>query len=172
METNANNVIRRQEYIMQETPVILLEETFELLDVLIPVLQRNIDALQHESNPLLQHLIQQEIETYQQLLERTEETKDRLQDMLNSQEVVQEETDLEEVQPEETEPEESGSETVELEEDEPQEVKPEVNEPEKDEPPGPKSGINRTAGGHAIAPITVIMPDGTRIRRRHGRSHR
>ena len=38
----------------------------------------------------------------------------------------------------------------------------------KNEPPGPKIGINRNAAGHAIAPITVEMPDGTSIRRRYG----
>lgn len=47
-----------------------------------------------------------------------------------------------------------------------QEAKP--AEPGKNEPLGPKIGINRTAAGHSIAPITVKMPDGTSIRHRYG----
>ena len=141
---------------MCETSEILLEEISELLDELIPVVQRNIEALQHDSNPLLQHLIQQEIDGYQQVLERTEETKGRLQDLLDSQEVG-----LEEAQPEEDDWEEPVSEEPDSQEDE-------AAEPEKDEPPTPKVGINLTAGGQPIAPITVKMPDGTLIRRRHG----
>ena len=42
--------------IMQEKPETLLEETSELLGELIPIVQRNIDALQQNPNPLLQHL--------------------------------------------------------------------------------------------------------------------
>ena len=141
---------------MCETSEILLEETTELLEALIPVLKRNIDALRHDSNPLLQHLIQQEIEDYQQMLERTEKTKDRLQDLLDSQEV-----ELEEAQPEEDDWEEAVSEETDSQE-------AEAAEPEEDEPPTSKVGINLTAGGQPIAPITVKMPDGTSIRRRHG----
>ena len=73
---------------------------------------------------------------------------------------------LEEGQPEEDDWEEAVSEETELEESDSQEA--EVVESEKDEPPAPKLGINRTAGGQPIAPITVKMPDGTLIRRRHG----
>ena len=36
---------------MQETCQTLLEETSELLDALIPVLQSNIDSLQNDLNP-------------------------------------------------------------------------------------------------------------------------
>ena len=35
---------------MQETRQTLLEETSELLDALAPVVQRSIDALQHDQN--------------------------------------------------------------------------------------------------------------------------
>ena len=68
---------------MQETPKTLLEETSELLDALIPVLERSIDALQHDPSPLLQHLISQEIESQESLLQRIEEIKGRLHDCLN-----------------------------------------------------------------------------------------
>ena len=68
---------------MQETPETLLEETFELLDALLPVVQRSIGALQHTPNLLLQHLIQQEIEHQEDLLRRIEEMKGRLQEHLN-----------------------------------------------------------------------------------------
>ena len=145
---------------MQE---ILLEETSKLLDELIPVVQRNIDALQHDSNPLLQHLIQQEIESYQKLLERAEETKNGLQNLLDSQKVGQEEAELEEVELEEVQPEDDDSEEILSEKTEPEAV-----ESEEDEPQTPKLGSNRTAGNQPIAPITVKMPDGTLIRRRHG----
>ena len=55
---------------MPETTQTLLKETSELLDALIPVVKRNIDALKHDPNPLGQHLIKQEVERYQQLLKR------------------------------------------------------------------------------------------------------
>lgn len=141
---------------MDETSEILLKETSELLEELIPVLERNIDALKDDSNPLLKHLIQRQIDDYQQMLERTKKNKDRLQDLLDSQKV-----ELQEVQPNE-----AVSEEIEPEESDSQEAK--AAEPVKDEPPCPKLGINRTAAGHPIAPITVKMPDGTSIRRRHG----
>ena len=73
---------------MQETPETLLEETSELLDALAPVVQRNIDALQHNPNPLLQHLIQQEIERQDSLLQRVEEMRERLNGYLNPREEV------------------------------------------------------------------------------------
>ncbi len=53
---------------MQETPETLLEETSNLLDALASVLQRSIDALQHDPNPLLQHLIQGAVEHQKDLL--------------------------------------------------------------------------------------------------------
>ena len=73
---------------MQETPETLLEETSELLDVLAPVVQRSIEALQHDLNPLLQHLVQQEVEHQEDLLQRIEEIKGRLHDFLNPPEDV------------------------------------------------------------------------------------
>ena len=141
---------------MDEISEILLKETSELLEKLIPVLERNIDALKDDSNPLLKHLIQRQIDDYQQMLERTKEIGGRLQDLLDSQKVELEEGQPKEAVSEEIEPEESDS----------QEAK--AAEPVKDEPPRSKLGINRTAAGHPIAPITVKMPDGTSIRRRHG----
>ena len=68
---------------MPEKSKKLLEETSDLMDKLTPVLQRSIDALQHVPNPLLQHLIQQEIEHQADLLQRIEEMKGRLQEHLN-----------------------------------------------------------------------------------------
>lgn len=68
---------------MQETSEALLEEISELLNMLIPVLQRSIDALQHTPNSLLQHLIQQEVGCQEDLLRRIEEMKGRVQEHLN-----------------------------------------------------------------------------------------
>ena len=68
---------------MQETSETLLEGTSELLNMLMPVVKRSIDALQHDPNPLLQHLIQQEVERQEDLLQRIEEMKGRLQEYLN-----------------------------------------------------------------------------------------
>ena len=68
---------------MQETFETLLKETSELLNTLLPVVKRSINALQHDPNPLLQHLIQQEVEGQEDLLQRIEEMKRRLQEHLN-----------------------------------------------------------------------------------------
>ena len=73
---------------MQETPETLLEETSELLEALAPIVQRGIDTLQHDPHPLLQHLIQQEIESQEDLLQRIEDMKERLQEHLNPPENV------------------------------------------------------------------------------------
>ena len=75
---------------MQQALETLLEETSELLDALIPVVQRSIDALQHDLNPLVKHLIQQEIESQKNLLQRIEEMKEKLHDHLNPPEDEQE----------------------------------------------------------------------------------
>ena len=75
---------------MQETPETLLEETSDLLDALISVVQRSIGALQHDPNPLLQHLIHQEIERQEGLLQQIAEMKERLHDHLNPPEDEQE----------------------------------------------------------------------------------
>ena len=80
---------------MQETRQTLLEETSELLDALAPVVQRSIDALQHAPNPLLQHLIQQEVELQEDLLQRVEEMKENLNSYLNPPEADSVETDTE-----------------------------------------------------------------------------
>lgn len=71
---------------MQETPETLLKETSDLLDELIPILRRNIKALQHDPDPLLQHLIQKEVEHQKDLLRQIDEVKQRLHDCLNSPE--------------------------------------------------------------------------------------
>ena len=70
---------------MQETPETLRGITSDLLESLAPILQRNIDALQHEHdlNPFLQHRIQQEIEHQKGLLQQMEEVKERLQNYLS-----------------------------------------------------------------------------------------
>ena len=69
---------------MQETPESLLEITSELLESLAPILQRNIETLQHDRNPFLQHRIQQEIEHQKGLLQQMEEVKERLQNHFNA----------------------------------------------------------------------------------------
>ena len=68
---------------MQETPEAIMEITSDLLKSLAPILQRNIDTLQQDSNPFLQHRIQQEIEHQKGLLQQMEEVKERLQNYLN-----------------------------------------------------------------------------------------
>ena len=55
---------------MPERPETLLEEISELLAALAPVVKRGLDTLQHDPQPLLQHLIQQEIESQESLLHR------------------------------------------------------------------------------------------------------
>ena len=75
---------------MQETPETLLEETSDLLDALAPVVQRGLNALQHDTNPLLQHVVQQEVERQEGLLQRIEEMKEKLHDHLNPPEDEQE----------------------------------------------------------------------------------
>lgn len=68
---------------MQETPETLMEITSDLLESLAPILQRNINTLQQDSNPFLQHRIQQEMEHQKGLLQQMEEVKGRLQNYLN-----------------------------------------------------------------------------------------
>ena len=60
---------------MRETPETLLEETSELLDCVSPVLPRSIDALQH--------LVQQEVEHQEGLLQQIGQIKANIQDHLN-----------------------------------------------------------------------------------------
>ena len=69
---------------MQETPESLLEITSALLESLAIILQRNIDALQNDNHPLLQHRIQQEIAQQKGLLQQMEEVKERLNNYLNT----------------------------------------------------------------------------------------
>lgn len=68
---------------MQETPETLMKITSDLLESLAPILQRNINTLQQDSNPFLQHRIQQEMEHQKGLLQQMEEVKGRLQNYLN-----------------------------------------------------------------------------------------
>ena len=69
-----------------------MRETFKimlgLLDELAPVVQRNIETLQRDSNPLLQHIIQQEVERQEDLLQRIEAMKGRMHVYLNPPENV------------------------------------------------------------------------------------
>ena len=69
---------------MQETPETIMDITSDLLESLTAILQRNIEALQHDSHPLIQHRIQQEIEHQSGLLQRIAEVKERLQNYLNA----------------------------------------------------------------------------------------
>ena len=74
---------------MGTTPQTLLEETSELLDDLIPVLQSSIDSLQSDLNPeetVLRKLLEQEIDRQEELLLRAEDVNDRLLSHLNSDE--------------------------------------------------------------------------------------
>ena len=68
---------------MQETPETLVKITSDLLESLVPILQRNINALQHDPHPLLQHRIRQEVEHQKGLLQQMEDVKRRLQNYLN-----------------------------------------------------------------------------------------
>ena len=80
---------------MEETSETLLEETSELLDALAHVVQRSVEALQHDLNPLVKHLIQQEIGSQEDLLQRIEAMKGRLHSFLNPSEPEnEEESDL------------------------------------------------------------------------------
>ena len=69
---------------MQETPETLIQITSNLLKFLAPILRRNIDTLQHDINPFLQHRIQQEIAHQNGLLQQIEEVKERLHNYLNA----------------------------------------------------------------------------------------
>ena len=74
---------------MGVTPETLLEETSELLDDLIPVLQSSIDSLQSDLNPeqtVLQRLLGQEIDRQEELLLKAEDVNDRLLNHLNQTE--------------------------------------------------------------------------------------
>ena len=80
---------------MKEKPESLLEETSELLDRLMPIMQRSIDALQHDPNPLLQHLTDQEIERQESLLQQVEEMKERIRNHLDPPEPIPEQDEPE-----------------------------------------------------------------------------
>ena len=86
---------------MQETSETLLEETSELLDALIPIVQRSIDALQQDPNPLLQHLIDmqslidQEIERQEGLLQQVAEMMEKIHDCLNPPKPIPEQAEPE-----------------------------------------------------------------------------
>lgn len=73
---------------MQENPETLLQETSELLNRLMPVVARSINALQHHANPLLQHLIQHEVEHQEDLLQQIEEIKRKAEEYLDLPEVT------------------------------------------------------------------------------------
>lgn len=80
---------------MQETPETLLEEISELLDELAPVVRRSIGALQHDSHPLLQHLIEEEVKHHAGLLQQIEQIKESLHNHLNPPEEVPDEDEIE-----------------------------------------------------------------------------
>ncbi len=64
----------------------LLTETSNLLDELEPVIRKSIDSLQHDINPqtgILKQLIQEEIEKYEVLLTRIQETTQQIDVFLN-----------------------------------------------------------------------------------------
>ena len=70
---------------MGVTPENLLEDTSDLLEELIPVLQSSIESLQSDMNPeetVLQKLLEQEIDRQEELLLRVEDMNDRLLDHL------------------------------------------------------------------------------------------
>ena len=64
----------------------LLTETSNLLGELEPVLRKGIDSLQHDLTPqtgMLKQLIQEEIEKYEVLLTRIQETTQQIDVFLN-----------------------------------------------------------------------------------------
>ena len=74
---------------MGVTPETLLEESSELLDDLIPILQSSIDSLQSDLNPeqtVLQKLLGQEIDRQEELLLKAEDVNDKLLNHLNQTE--------------------------------------------------------------------------------------
>lgn len=171
---------------MQETPETLLEETSDLLDALAPVVQRGIDALQHDPDPLLQHLIQQEIECQEGLLQRIAEIKERLNSYLNPPENVTQPEDV--LQPdeqegdlqqegsepdEEIESQETGSEEIDLPEVEPEKDDPEETglqeaKPEEDIQLLELIEIDNRLDPPLVGPLAVTMPNWEKICRRFG----
>ena len=121
---------------MPETPETLLEETSELFNALIPIVQRSIDALQQNPNPLLQHLISQEIESQEGLLQRIEEIQGKLHDYLNLPE-------------DETQPEDDQESDLPL--------------TEITGGPAPIGQLPAGAARRQSYPLAVTMPDGKRI---------
>lgn len=66
---------------MREAPVTLINETSDLLEEIIPILNRNIQMLQDDFNPqggAVQYLLKKEIELQQSLLQRAKELNDNL----------------------------------------------------------------------------------------------
>ena len=71
---------------MRETPETLINQTSNLLEEIIPTLDRNIQMLQIDVNPqggALQYLLQQEIENQESVLRRTKELKVEINRYLN-----------------------------------------------------------------------------------------
>ena len=67
---------------MQQNPDTLINEISNLLEEIIPVLDRNIQMLQNDINPqggALQYLLQQEIENQVELLKRTRELQESVE---------------------------------------------------------------------------------------------
>ena len=84
---------------MGVTPENLLEDSSDLLEELIPVLQSSIESLQSDLNPeetVLQRLLGQEIDRQEELLLRAEDMNDRLFDHLHPTEDASAEDESEE----------------------------------------------------------------------------
>ena len=71
---------------MQERPETLINQTSDLLEEIIPTLDRNIQMLRNDVNPeggVLQYLLQQEIKNQESVLRRTKELKVEINRYLN-----------------------------------------------------------------------------------------
>ena len=73
---------------MPEISETLLEETSELLDGLIPIVQKSIGTLKHDSKSIRQDMIDLEIERQESLLQQVKTLKERIHNCLKLPEFV------------------------------------------------------------------------------------
>ena len=73
---------------MPEISETLLEETSELLDELIPIVQKSIGTLEHNSKPVRQDMIDLEIERQENLCQQVKALKERIHNCLKLPEFV------------------------------------------------------------------------------------
>ncbi len=77
---------------MRQNPDALINETSNLLEEIIPVLNQNIQMLENDVNPqggAVQYLLKQEIESLNSLLQRTKEVNENVKRHLKSEPPVE-----------------------------------------------------------------------------------